>query len=440
MLINIQHLKIKSKSRATSTTFFILALCFNISFGQLTKTYTTSLDRTSYVRQVMELDTEMGVKFINPNKVKGLIGSVKLEMHATNGRMSNYICELLNKSLKVIPILDDDLGSLPYFNPLSKPIPPKILLFKTTINTQSWKNRQYNPQEIIEGEGGPGTIYRTMYYKSCIDMKNQDLFTRDTDYKSNDVGNFTKNNIYTWNIALNHFGDEKLLKLYEYYVPVTVTLTFTGYYTLDDISEIIFPGLTLSPEDFDTELFFNNDEYYWSKSEDAGDPSQISMILENNELEIRGNATTPLSDDTGVEEVTMEVWGKFLAHNNDGTSPAINEDFKHSLWIQDHLVTEAFIIQPKENWADYVFNDTYKLLSLKDLKTYIKTYKHLPNIPTIKDLENNGGYTQHDLNVKLLEKIEQLTLYKIQQAKKISDLETNINQARQAIVAYKTPH
>lgn len=439
MRCSTQTSKTRSQYDLTTITLFMFFLCFNILLSQetISHTYTTSRDQTAYMKQINNFpDKKMGVKFKSLSHVKTLKGSVELEMRATNSKMSNYICELLGSELKVIPILDDDNSGLVHLKPMVEAIPANMLLFKTTLNQSFINNASLSPNAIHRGTGSSGvTYYKTRSLNSCINVPNLGLYVEGV----SNTPVFFVNNFYTWNIALHHFG-ENLFKLYDHFVPVTVTLTFTGDYTLDDISEIIFPGLTLLPKDFDTELFFNNNEYYWSKSEDAGDPSEISMILENNELEIRGNATTPLSDDTGVEEVTMEVWGKFLTYNNSDTCPAIDKDFKYNLWIQNHLVTEAFIIQPKENWADYVFNDTYKLLNLKDLKTYIKKHKHLPNIPTIKDLENNGGYTQHDLNVKLLEKIEQLTLYKIQQAKKISELETNINQARQAIVAYKTPH
>jgi hypothetical protein len=67
--------------------------------------------------------------------------------------------------------------------------------------------------------------------------------------------------------------------------------------------------------------------------------------------------------------------------------------------------------------ADFVFEDTYKLMNLNELETFVKEKKHLPEIDPAKEMENNGT----DLGVltsKLLQKIEELTLYTIEQNKK----------------------
>lgn len=71
---------------------------------------------------------------------------------------------------------------------------------------------------------------------------------------------------------------------------------------------------------------------------------------------------------------------------------------------------------------DYVFYKDYNLKSLKDIENYIATEGHLPNIPSAKTMET-GGIHLKDMNLKLLEKIEELTLYTIQQEKRINTLE-----------------
>ena len=67
-------------------------------------------------------------------------------------------------------------------------------------------------------------------------------------------------------------------------------------------------------------------------------------------------------------------------------------------------------------WADHVFDSEYKLKSLNDLEGFIRVHKHLPNIPSEKDVLDEGIFLG-ELNVKLLEKIEELTLYIIEQNK-----------------------
>ena len=62
---------------------------------------------------------------------------------------------------------------------------------------------------------------------------------------------------------------------------------------------------------------------------------------------------------------------------------------------------------------DYVFQPNYKLKTLNELEAFIKANSHLPNIPNAKEIETNGQDVG-DLQLKLLEKIEELTLYVIE--------------------------
>lgn len=77
------------------------------------------------------------------------------------------------------------------------------------------------------------------------------------------------------------------------------------------------------------------------------------------------------------------------------------------------------IIATQTGWADYVFDKEYKLMNLKDLSNYIQQHKHLPEIPTTKQIEKEGvdvGTNQ----ALLLKKIEELTLYIIEQQKQMN--------------------
>lgn len=76
-------------------------------------------------------------------------------------------------------------------------------------------------------------------------------------------------------------------------------------------------------------------------------------------------------------------------------------------------------------WADFVFDDNYILPSLNDVKAYVKEYKHLPDIPSEQEVKENG-IDIGDMQVKLLRKIEELTLYVIQQNQKIEEQEKRI--------------
>ncbi|TCC87307.1 hypothetical protein EZ428_21650 [Pedobacter frigiditerrae] len=63
-------------------------------------------------------------------------------------------------------------------------------------------------------------------------------------------------------------------------------------------------------------------------------------------------------------------------------------------------------------WPDYVFEDDYKVGTLEELELYVKTNKHLPEMPTAKEVAMNG-VELGELNRLLLKKVEELTLYLI---------------------------
>jgi hypothetical protein len=71
--------------------------------------------------------------------------------------------------------------------------------------------------------------------------------------------------------------------------------------------------------------------------------------------------------------------------------------------------------------CDFVFDKDYQLLPLFELENFIKENKRLPEIESAKEMENNGT-NLGELNSKLLQKIEELTLYTIAQQKEIENL------------------
>lgn len=79
------------------------------------------------------------------------------------------------------------------------------------------------------------------------------------------------------------------------------------------------------------------------------------------------------------------------------------------------------------NWPDYVFATDYHPLSPDELERYISANKHLPGLPSAKEAEENG-VELGKMNKKLLEKIEELTLYMIGQQKEINELKKKLNQ------------
>jgi hypothetical protein len=76
-------------------------------------------------------------------------------------------------------------------------------------------------------------------------------------------------------------------------------------------------------------------------------------------------------------------------------------------------------------------------MPLNDLKNYVAANKHLPNIPSAEEVKSNGIEVA-DMNAKLLEKIEELHLYMLQQQEQIKQQQKQIDELK-LLMANKNP-
>ncbi len=91
------------------------------------------------------------------------------------------------------------------------------------------------------------------------------------------------------------------------------------------------------------------------------------------------------------------------------------------LTVKGKIHAEEVRIELSVPAPDYVFAADYNLPDLKEIQDYITEHGHLPNIPSAAEMEANG-VELGVMNMKLLEKIEELTLYAIAQEKRIEEL------------------
>jgi hypothetical protein len=99
------------------------------------------------------------------------------------------------------------------------------------------------------------------------------------------------------------------------------------------------------------------------------------------------------------------------------------------LSVGGKAICEELTVRLKSSWPDYVFGNTYHLASLPELENYIAVNKHLPDIPNASEIEKDGVRIG-DMQKKMMEKIEELTLYIIDQDKKIRNLEARLDSKK----------
>ncbi len=99
-----------------------------------------------------------------------------------------------------------------------------------------------------------------------------------------------------------------------------------------------------------------------------------------------------------------------------------NNSHGYKLAVNGSSIMEEVKVKLKSTWPDYVFTPSYNLQSLSEVETFINENGHLPNIPSAAEVEENNGIELGEMNAKLLEKIEELTLHTINQQKTIDAL------------------
>ena len=102
-----------------------------------------------------------------------------------------------------------------------------------------------------------------------------------------------------------------------------------------------------------------------------------------------------------------------------GTGASIPVGSTYKMAIAGGIITEKVRVATNGTpfWADFVFDENYSLRPLSEVESFIKINKHLPEIPSTSEVSKNG-IDLAEIQALLLQKVEELTLYAIQQKKR----------------------
>jgi hypothetical protein len=129
-----------------------------------------------------------------------------------------------------------------------------------------------------------------------------------------------------------------------------------------------------------------------------------------------GNTTTANTKETFVVfgDGTTRIGPKRISSTHPHSDAFVQIDGKVAC-------KELVVIDPAQ-WADFVFEPSYKPMPLMELETFYTSHHHLPEVPTETDVKSNGINTA-EMDALLLKKIEELTLYIVDLNKKLAELE-----------------
>jgi hypothetical protein len=125
------------------------------------------------------------------------------------------------------------------------------------------------------------------------------------------------------------------------------------------------------------------------------------------------------TDDSFDERIVIRAAGNsYINPYGDGKIGIGTINPTEKLSVNGKIRAKEIIVNT--GWSDFVFEEDYNLRPLTEVEEFIKTNKHLPEIPTAKEVEENG-VSLGNMQSKLLQKIEELTLYIIEEDKKIEE-------------------
>ena len=144
-------------------------------------------------------------------------------------------------------------------------------------------------------------------------------------------------------------------------------------------------------------------------------------------LEIK---TSPLGDQMLIDNNEIDATGQgqklFLNANSQNPVSIGTHDSAqgYMLNVDGKIIAEEVRVQLIGSWPDYVFSDKYQLKSIEEVESHIKTNGHLPGIPKAEVIEEEG-LILGEMQKKMMEKIEELTLHIINLNNRIKELESN---------------
>lgn len=155
------------------------------------------------------------------------------------------------------------------------------------------------------------------------------------------------------------------------------------------------------------------------------DATATVLQADTKRVYLGGAATKTSLVPDGVFDLAV---GRGIAVGVNSVTERLPADYR--LVVGGKVLAEEVRIKLIKDWADYVFHPDYRLATLPEVESYIRTHQHLPDMPSAAEVAATG-VNLGDMQAQLLRKIEELTLHAIAQHQTIADLQAKLHQLEQ---------
>lgn len=172
----------------------------------------------------------------------------------------------------------------------------------------------------------------------------------------------------------------------------------------------------------------NNTNDTWLRIMNGGATHYIFDDGPNDGHNLRVESKNALAFHTNGNRERMRITtnGNLVVHNkmSIGTSQIPSG---YRLAVDGRIICEELKVKLSQSWPDYVFGKDYELPTLEEVDRHIRQEGHLPGIPAAAEIEADGGIDMGEMQRRMMEKIEELTLYVIELNKANQELREKVN-------------
>ncbi len=147
-------------------------------------------------------------------------------------------------------------------------------------------------------------------------------------------------------------------------------------------------------------------------------------------LQVNASGGVAIGGDNEAPENGLYVTGNVHLGTTSGATG-------YKLAIDGKMICEEVRVENSAAWPDFVFDKEYDLMALDELEQFILREHHLPGIPTAEEIEDEG-IPLGEMQRKMMQKIEELALYCIQQSKEIAELKRMNGELAKSIKSEKS--